>query len=139
MLYCEKCRTACPGPACPVCGKNRKLREVRDDDPCLLDEKDMIWSEVLEDVLKKEGIPVMTRGRLGAGLAATIGLIFEKKKIYVPYSELERAKELARGIFEAAEEEDGGGDGQEDPEDPDYDDDPDDSDYDDDDDDPDDD
>ena len=132
MLYCEKCKAVCPDAVCPVCGKNKKLREVRDDDPCLLDEKDMIWSEVLEEVLEKEGIPVMKRGRLGAGLAFTIGPIFEKMRIYVPYSELERAKELARGIFEAAE--DDAGEAEEgDPEDADLDD-PDDSDRDDDDD-----
>ena len=68
MLYCEKCRRNTEEDRCPECGR-KKLREIREDDPCFLIERDVIWSEVVEDILKGNGIPFLSRGRMGAGLA----------------------------------------------------------------------
>ena len=103
MLYCEKCKTAFDADLCPVCGKRKNAREVRDDDPCLLTEKNMIWSEVLEDTLKEHGIPYMTKGRMGAALAFTIGPVLENMIFYVPYARLAEAKDLVTGIFSEGE------------------------------------
>ena len=54
MLYCEKCRRNTEEDRCPECGR-KKLREIREDDPCFLIERDVIWSEVIEDILKENG------------------------------------------------------------------------------------
>ena len=104
MPYCERCMTVFSGDVCPECGKKNRIRELKPDDPCLLGEFDSIWSEVLTDVLTQNGIPFMKKGRLGAGLAWTVGPVLEKEKIYVPASALGEAKDLAEGIFEKAEE-----------------------------------
>ena len=107
MLYCEKCRlpveTLGEMPAdgedrCPECGR-KKLRPIREDDPCFLIERDQIWSEVIEDLLKENGIPFLTKGRMGAGLAISVGPMFEKNRYYVPYSCLDRAREVMTAVF----------------------------------------
>ena len=105
MLYCEKCRRNTEEDRCPECGR-KKLREIREDDPCFLIERDVIWSEVIEDMLKENGIPYLTRGRMGAGLAISVGPMFEKIRYYVPYACLEKAKELTDAVFAEREEED---------------------------------
>lgn len=105
MLYCEKCRSAVNEgeKVCPVCGA-RKLRPVREDDPCFLVEKDQIWSEVVEDLLKEGGIPYLMKGRMGAGLAISVGPMFEKNRYYVNFPDLERARELMDSVFAEKEE-----------------------------------
>ncbi len=112
MLYCEKCRSAVNEgeKVCPVCG-GKKLRPVREDDPCFLAEKDQIWSEVVEDLLKDNGIPFLMKGRMGAGLAINVGPMFEKNRYYVNYADLERAKELVDSVFAEGEDAQGGTDG----------------------------
>ena len=104
MLYCEKCRSAVEegNAVCPAC-RGKKLRPVREDDPCFLVEKDQIWSEVVEDFLKSAGIPFLTKGRMGAGLAINVGPMFEKFRYYVNYADLDRAKELMDGVFAEGE------------------------------------
>ena len=105
MLYCEKCRAAVgeEEKTCPVCG-GKKLRPIREDDPCFLIEKDQIWSEVVEDSLRGAGIPFLMKGRMGAGLAINVGPMFEKNRYYVNFSDLDRAKEIMDGVFGEGEE-----------------------------------
>ena len=103
MLYCEKCKTAFDAQTCPVCGKRKNVREVRDDDLCVLTEKNMIWSEIMEDTLKAHDIPYLTKGRMGAALAFTVGPIHEDLIYYVPYARLSEAKDLVDGIFAEGE------------------------------------
>ena len=105
MLYCEKCRLPAEGDRCPECGR-KKLREIREDDLCFLIERDVIWSEVVEDLLKENDIPYLTKGRMGAGLAISVGPMFEKNRYYVPYACLEKARELMIAVFEKGEGED---------------------------------
>ena len=106
MLYCEKCRMNTEGDCCPECGR-KKLREIREDDPCFLIERDAIWSEVVEDFLKENGIPFLTKGKMGAGLAIHVGPMFEKNRYYVPYACLERARELTDALFAGGDTSDG--------------------------------
>ena len=108
MLYCEKCRLPVEEQAageerCPECGR-KKLRQIREDDPCFLIERGLIWSEVVEDFLKQNGIPYLTKGRMGAGLAINVGPMFEKNRYFVPWSCLEKARELMNAVFEETEE-----------------------------------
>ena len=103
MLYCEKCRAAVPEDRCPICKGTKKLRPIRNDDPCFLTEKDQIWSEVVEDLLKDSGIPYFVKGRMGAGLAISVGPMFEKNRYYVPYECLEKAREAVDSVFSGEE------------------------------------
>ena len=97
--YCKDCKIVFDETSrCPACG-SKKIAPAKDDDVCLLCEKEMIWSEVLTDVLKDNGIPCYKRGVLGAGLAMKIGAMFEKDLFYVNYRDLDRAKELTEELF----------------------------------------
>ena len=103
MLYCEKCRCAFDGDRCPECGGKKRIREIRDDDLCLLTERDMIWSEVTEDFLRQNDIPFLVKGRMGAGLAINVGPMFEKNRYYVPYAYLEKARDVIEAVFAEAD------------------------------------
>ena len=101
VLYCEKCHNAVENDGetrCPFCG-GKKLRPIRGDDPCFLAEKDQIWSEVVEDFLNGAGIPFLTKGRMGAGLAINVGPMFVRYRYYVNYGDLARAKEVLAAVF----------------------------------------
>ncbi len=98
LSYCEYCQVLFEGSRCPVC-KNRRVRQPRQDDMCLLCEKDAIWAEMLMQALKNDGIPVSSKSVLGAGLAATVGLLTDRIKLFVPLSRLEDAKEVMEQMF----------------------------------------
>ena len=85
-------------PRCPRCGR-RHGREVKQDDPCLLTEKDVLWGGLLEDVLQQNGIPFLSRKRLGSGLTAEIGCYLEKVSYFVPYAQIEAAQALVDELF----------------------------------------
>ncbi len=53
MNYCEKCHAAADSPRCPLCS-GKKLREVKDEDYCLLTEMRAVDGEMLADVLRGE-------------------------------------------------------------------------------------
>lgn len=98
-MYCEKCKLYFEGEnKCPDCG-SKKVREVKNDDVCFVIEINMILAGLLEEVYKQNGIPYMIKGRLGAALTLTLGSGIETTSFYVPYSCLEKAKELADDIF----------------------------------------
>lgn len=103
-MYCEKCKIVFEGNGrCPDCN-SKKTREVRNDDTCFLTERPLVLSGLLEEVLRQNGIPFLTKGRLGAGLTMAIGSFIETMCFYVPYSCLEKSKELVEEIFASYEE-----------------------------------
>ena len=97
-MYCEKCKRIFDGERCPTCRKGR-VQQVKPEDPCYLTEKSSPWNGMLEDVLRQNGIPFMTGGRLGAGLATYTGSILEVTRFYVRWSDLERAGEIVEALF----------------------------------------
>ena len=99
-MYCEKCKHVFDGERCPNCRKGR-VRPVRPDDPCFLAEKGSPLSGMLEDVLRQNGIPFLTGGRLGAGLSTYVGTILEVTRFYVRWSDLERARGIVEELFGA--------------------------------------
>ncbi len=108
MLYCPKCRILTDEVRCPEC-KNKALREVTDNDLCLLAKKQPIWGEMLEEVLRNNGIAYEVRSGIGAGLAMySPGL--EWYEYYVCYSDLESARHLVDELFGAGD----GGEGADD-------------------------
>ena len=105
--YCEKCCVTTEEDRCPNCGR-KKMRETRPDDLCFLTEQEQIWSDMLADVLKQQGIPFIQKSVLGAGLAIITGPVHERVRYYVPYSRLQEAVGVVEGLFERPEEEEDG-------------------------------
>lgn len=97
-MYCEKCRHLFEGENCPNCRKGR-VRPVKPDDPCFLTEKGSPWSGMLADVLGQNGIPFLTDGRMGAGLAVRVGTMLESTRFYVRWDDFERASLIVDELF----------------------------------------
>jgi len=75
------------------------VREPLSDDPCFLVEKEMIWDEMLADVLKQNDIPFLYRESLGAGVTIQIGTMLERYRFFEPYFHFKRAKDIVEGLF----------------------------------------
>ncbi len=79
--------------------EDRAYGTAADEDACFLTEKEMIWGEMLADVLKQHEIPFFYKGVQGAGLAMKAGPVFERYRFYVPYAYLEKASGLVEELF----------------------------------------
>ena len=97
-MYCEKCKRLLISDVCADCGK-KHVREVREDDPCLLTEMKRLWVDMLCDVLSQHDIPHLAKSRQGAWLTATFGSFHEDVLLYVPYRCFEAAQELYDELF----------------------------------------
>ena len=105
-LYCENCYILFEGKRCPVCGR-KSSRGPEPSDPCFLTEKEQIWSDLLADVLKQNGIPFMRENVLGAGLALKTGPLRERVRFYVLYGQMTEASDIVEGLFSSPIETDG--------------------------------
>ena len=103
--YCRNCKLPWEGEVCPECGE-ADLWPIMPEDPCLLTEQQWVWAGVLEEVLVKCAVPHMKQPLLGAGLVKSIGTFGERFRFFVPYEFLDRAREIAEGLFSAGGEED---------------------------------
>lgn len=106
-MYCEHCRLLTDEAACPACGRN--TRQPKDNDECFLIEKEMLFGEMLADVLKQNGIPFYHTNVLGAGIAMRVGPLMERYRFFVPCAYDQRARELTEELFGAASGADEGG------------------------------
>lgn len=97
-MYCPNCYLLVNDEKCPVCG-SQNLKEPASEDYCFLVEKELIWAAALEDLLRDNGIPFVTRNALGAGLAAKIGPAMERKRFFVHYIHYSTAKALEEDFF----------------------------------------
>ena len=97
-MYCEKCCRIIEADRCPVC-KSKRVREPEAKDPCFLTEQDYLSSGILEDLLKKNGIPYLKKDVMGAGLAIKVGPMLERSRFYVPFEQLESARAVAEEVF----------------------------------------
>ena len=97
-MYCERCCRIIDGNRCPVCRRSN-VREPGLKDPCFLTEQDYLPTSILEDVLKQNGIPFLTKGVMGAGLAIKAGPVMERTRFYVPYERLEQATAVVDELF----------------------------------------
>lgn len=98
MNYCGKCYHVFKQEQCPYC-QNRKTRKVTAEDLCFLIEKQLIWTEIIKQVLEENEIPYQYQGDKGAGLAIKMGPYLENYQFYVPYEYLEKAKALMNNLF----------------------------------------
>ncbi len=103
--YCSKCFLPFDGERCPVC-KRISDRTIGPDDLCFLTEKETIWSGMLADVLDQKNIPYIKKSSMGAGLALSVGPMFETFRFYVLYRHLEDAKEVVEELFSSIEDND---------------------------------
>lgn len=98
-MYCEHCHLLTDGAVCPACGRN--TRQPADNDECFLIEKEMLFGEMLIDVLKQNGVPSYHTNVLGAGIAMRIGPLMERYRIFVPYAYVDKARALTEELFSA--------------------------------------
>ena len=103
--YCPNCHILVRAYRCPVCDR-KWLEPPLPEDYCFLVEKDAVWAGVLEDCLRQNGIPYLTRNTLGAGLTSKMGNLLERTKFYVRYAYYRKAQELEEAIFQARPESD---------------------------------
>lgn len=99
-MYCEKCGISFDTNYCSACG-SKNVRTPQPDDMCFLTEKELLWSEMLEDVLRQNNVPFLTKKALGIGMALKVGPMRESVRIYVPYSYLQEAKMIVESLFSA--------------------------------------
>ena len=102
MLYCEKCHYLSKDEKCNNCG-DKKLRMVHDEDYCFLIEKEMIWAEMLKEILEKNKIDFVSSPVLGAGITTRIGIASETYQFYVRYTQYKEAQELIEMMFNTQE------------------------------------
>ena len=102
MRYCLKCRNVFEGERCPVCG-SKKSREPAADDLCFLTEEGPLLGGMLEDVLKQNGIPVLSESSKGAALSVITSSLFEWIKYYVRYDHLPQAREIVEEVLHSSE------------------------------------
>ena len=99
MKYCENCqRVFEETQRCPECGKQGS-REVQPNDSCFLVSVGQIWADMILDVFKRNDIPFLKQGRMGAGMAMITGIPLETYSIFVPYAYYDKAREIADSIF----------------------------------------
>ena len=97
-MYCAKCQKIIATRSCRDCG-SYWVREVLPEDVCYLTEREQIWGEMLEDVLRQNGIPYVIRRTLGAGLSMSVGAMLECYRFYVPFGALAAAQEIVDELF----------------------------------------
>lgn len=103
-LYCKDCKLVYSTPRCPGCG-NKRGETAREDDICFLTEREQMWAEMLEDVLRQNGIPYIFKNRYGRGITVTLGFGSERVSFFVKYRDLPRAREIVEELFEAPADE----------------------------------
>ena len=77
----------------------------REDDECFLVEKEAIWGDMLEEILRDNGIPHYYVPMLGAGLSMKIGRYRDSYRFFVPYAFLQSARDIVDGVFAPVREE----------------------------------
>lgn len=104
-MYCEKCQALTPEneKGCLRCGENAR-RQPQPEDYCFLVEKEMMWGEMLADVLEQNEIPFEIKRALGAGLAVTLGPLSERYAFFVPYRCYDRAQQIVEELFSVKED-----------------------------------
>lgn len=99
MYYCPKCQVLSSETTCPSCA-GKELREPMPDDPVLLITADEMKAEMIEAALKDQGVPFEERiSGLGGPPAVLVGKsAYTNKNIFVPYEQLQAARDLLIGI-----------------------------------------
>lgn len=100
MLYCENCQVLSrDGKTCPLCG-SKKLRPVCPDDPVLLLTVGEEESSRISAAFSDASIPCMAQAQGAGGVLNLLGgrPRSTARRIFVPYREVEHAREVLIGI-----------------------------------------
>ena len=96
MLYCERCRAGIANTGeCPNCS-NKKLREIRENDPVFLLKAGPPWNGMAEDILKNNDIPFQRTANIVSFYptdAATYNC-----RYYVPFGALKKARRITADL-----------------------------------------
>ena len=98
MPYCKKCMLLTDEVKCPLCN-SKKLADVDVKDPVYLITKEMIWSDMICEILGDNAIPYLKHGNLGTALSVMFGVTVEYYRFYVPFGEYEKAVQCMKDIF----------------------------------------
>lgn len=94
MNFCESCNIACEDERCPKCGR-KKLREVNENDFCLVARVNRFLGDDLKDWLEKENIECVLMP-YGSGVRARFALPLESYLLYVRYKNLEYVRQILK-------------------------------------------
>lgn len=94
MNFCERCNIACEGERCPRCG-SKKVREVREEDICLVAQVQRDFGDSLKENLEREGIPCIL-APFGTGVRAKFALPLERYLLYVEYRHYDRVLRIVK-------------------------------------------
>lgn len=99
MQFCEKCNLLTDGKRCPSC-RNKKLRDVHDDDFYYFTDLHSMCFEMFEEALKNNNIDVV-----GVPYYPGNAVVFSNagradgRKVYVRYKNLDTAAEIYNALF----------------------------------------
>lgn len=99
MYYCPHCLMLQEKETCACCGAS-PLYLPHPKDFCFLQEREAMWAEMLQDVLKDQGIPCVHKPVYGAALMMNVGTAMERYRLYVPYEHLLDARSIAEQLFD---------------------------------------
>ena len=90
--FCERCNTLSDAAACSSCGTTG--RPVQADDMVLLTTSDFANVDIVTGMLKSFDLDPLVQTRYGRGFVIEAGSMLETYRIYVPYQQYARAREL---------------------------------------------
>ena len=102
MHYCENCHLLFDDYICPSC-RTAYVRLPEPEDYCLLDTVGSPWSEMLEDLLRDNGIPCVVSPAKQNVLSFYFGQSRAVSSLFVPYGRLEEARRLQAALACAPE------------------------------------
>ncbi len=90
--YCEQCFELVESAQCPDC--EASTRAVLDMDMVLLTTTNFSNVDMVAGMLKSFDIQVVVQSQYGHGFVMKAGPILESYRIFVPYAQYEKAREL---------------------------------------------
>lgn len=99
MLFCEKCNLLVDNTFCPNC-RNKKLREVSDEDFCYFVDLRFTYYEMFEQILKKNDIDVVSVPYYPGNMVvfSNAGRA-DGRKVYIRYKDFDLALKMYNSIF----------------------------------------
>ena len=86
------------GMICKNCG-HKLLKPIKKDDYCFLTEKEMIYAEMLKEVLDNYHIPYICEPFMGVGLALKVSIMRESYQFFVPYQYYDESLKIVNEKF----------------------------------------
>ncbi len=98
MLYCEKCQLLTQNKFCPKC-KNKKLREVKDDDFCFFVSMDALSFEMFESSLQSINIDVVGLPFYTHAVTMSSAGRAQGRAVFIRFKDLQVARQTYQMLF----------------------------------------